>query len=274
VACDDEVNRVLPGYNYGWRTNYPNCDDFSAGGPDPTFNTLLPLIAWPYSAVPTGVMFYRGALFPEWKNDLFVCLWKDGSLHHFRLNGARTAIASHTIVDGVACNLDIENGPDGSLYLIQDDLQNTDKEWRDIYRLTRDPTIYASSFEPSTATPGAGEALTYTLRLAHYSQVASTFTVTSNLPPSTTLDADGLQARAGSIVGSSTGITWTGSVSPNTTLTATYRLTVSALIAPRALLTNTMRVSTDRAGSAQRLAVVIVDGLNVYLPVVLRNFAP
>ncbi|MGH2592772.1 MAG: PQQ-dependent sugar dehydrogenase, partial [Anaerolineae bacterium] len=274
VACDDEVNRVLPGYNYGWRANYPTCDDFSPDGPDPAYNTIPPLIAWPYSAVPTGVTFYRGDLFPEWKNDLFVCHWKNGELHHFKLNAARNTITAHTIIEGVACHLDIETGNGGALYYFRDDTTDPIKEYRDIYRITRDATVYASTFAPSSPIPAAGDGLTYTLRLVHYGMLTTTFTIASSLPPSTTLIDGSPQAAGGAIVGSGAGITWTGSILPNTTLTATYRVTVSDQIAAPTLLINAMHISTDLAGSTQRLAVVVANGRAVYLPILLRAFAP
>ena len=281
VACDDEVNRVRPGYNYGWRTNYPECDDSSPGGPDPAYNTILPLISWPYSVVPTGVTFYRGDLFPEWKNDLFVCHWKSGELHHFKLNAARNTIVSHTILTvpypelgAVLCHLDIETGHGGALYFFRNDPADPNKEFRYVMRLTRDATIYASTFEPSARIPAAGESLTYTMRLVHYGTLTTTFSITSSLPPSTTLVEGSLQASGGAIGGSSGGVDWAGSVLPNTTLTATYRVTVSDLIVTPVMLTNTLTISTDVAGSARRVATIVVNGRAVYLPLVLRQFTP
>ena len=70
----DEVNRILPGRNYGW-------PEFSFGrsyegprhsarplGPD----TEQPLILWIPSIGPTGMTFYSGDRFPEWTGNLFV----------------------------------------------------------------------------------------------------------------------------------------------------------------------------------------------------------
>ncbi|HLF27259.1 MAG TPA: PQQ-dependent sugar dehydrogenase [Anaerolineae bacterium] len=274
VACDDEINRLLPGANSGWRVNYPACDDFSAGGPDPNYNTLPPLIAWPYSAVPTGVMFYRGNLFPEWKNDLFVCHWKNGELHHFKLNGARTAIAAHTILAGLACHIDVETGNGGAIYFIRNEDPDPNKEYRDIYRITRDATIYASTFAPSNVVPRAGEALTYTLRLVHYGTLTTTFSITSSLPPLTTLIAGSPQASGGAISGSGTGVAWSGSITPNTTLTAVYRVAVNANLGAPTPLGNTARISTSNAGALQLPTSVIANGRSIYLPLALRAFMP
>ncbi len=274
VDCDDEVNRVLPGYNYGWRAGYEPCDDFSADGPDPAYNTIPPLIAWPSSVVPVGVTFYRGDLFPEWKNDLFVCHWKTGELHHFKLNAARSAVVSHTIVDGAICHLDVETGTDGRLYTFRNDETDPNKEFRDVYRITRSATVYASTFAPSTPTPTAGDALTYTMRLVHYGTLTTSFTITSNLPPSTTLAEGSLQAGSGTLFWPGTDVIWLGAILPNTTLTATYRVTVSNQFTAPALLSNAMLITTDNAGAAQLPAVVIANGQSVYLPATLRSLAP
>jgi hypothetical protein len=274
IACDDELNRVLPGYNYGWRVNYPPCDDASPGGPDPAFNTIPPLMHWTYSAVPTGVAFYDGDLFPEWKNDLFVCHWKDGSLNHFKLNGARDAIVAHTVVDGVTCHVDVETGLNGAFYFFRNDDDDPGKEHRFIQRITRDATLYASTFAPSTSIPAAGEALTYTMRLVHYGTLTTTFAVTSSLPPSTTLVAGSLQSTGGAIDGSSAGIEWIGSILPNSTLIATYRVLVDGQIAAPTWLANEMVVASPEAGLLQLPALVVVNGHSVYLPVVVRGWMP
>ena len=122
-SCDDEINRIARGGNYGWRPFYP-CDDAALAGPDPAYNTLPPLIFWTPALAPTGLTFYTGDLMPEWKNDLFICSYKDATtaLHHFKLNASRTAIVSHTILSDtinhqpVTCRTDLLTGPDGALY--------------------------------------------------------------------------------------------------------------------------------------------------------------
>ncbi len=113
--CDDEVNRVLPGYSYGWRSNYPCGDD------DPTYNDIPPLWRWTPTIAPTGVTFYRG-IFPRLRNKCFMCDWNTGTLHYLALSQDRTEILNdvHVRVPGnIQCNNDIETGPDGNLYFIQ-----------------------------------------------------------------------------------------------------------------------------------------------------------
>ncbi|MGH9202772.1 MAG: hypothetical protein ACRD2A_16220, partial [Vicinamibacterales bacterium] len=115
---------------------------------------------------------------------------------------------------------------------------------------------------------------TYTMRLVHYGTLTTTFSIASSLPPSTTLIGGSPQAASGTIVGSDAGIFWTGSILPNTTLIATYAVTVSDQIVVPTWLSNTMWISTDLAGSVQLQASVMANGYAVYLPIVLRSFAP
>jgi glucose/arabinose dehydrogenase len=119
--CDDEVNRIEAGYNYGWRAGYL-CDDPAPGGPDPQYNTIPPLWYLPESACcigPTGIEVYRGAAIPEWTNELFMCSYNEGMMLHFHLNEARTEATGVARVEGVTCTMDVVTGPDGALYYIE-----------------------------------------------------------------------------------------------------------------------------------------------------------
>ncbi|HEY0070790.1 MAG TPA: PQQ-dependent sugar dehydrogenase [Chloroflexia bacterium] len=118
-GCDDEVNRIEGGFNYGWRPNYP-CDDESAGGPDPQYNTIKPL--WTNGSrccqAPTGIAVYTGNQVPQWRNDLFMAAYETPALYHFRFNDDRTGFASVNVVEGVPAMMDVETGPDGALWFI------------------------------------------------------------------------------------------------------------------------------------------------------------
>jgi glucose/arabinose dehydrogenase len=119
--CDDEVNRIEGGYDYGWRANYP-CDDSAPGGPDPHYNTIPPM--WyvpegPCCLGSAGIEVYTGTLFPQWRNDLFMCAFNDGLLRHFYLSDDRASITRVAAVSGVTCNVDLQTAPDGALYYIE-----------------------------------------------------------------------------------------------------------------------------------------------------------
>jgi aldose sugar dehydrogenase len=117
-GCDDEMNRIEAGFNYGWRSDYP-CDDFA---PDPQHNSIAPLWYVPEGAcclAPTGIEVYTGNQIPQWRNHLFMATFNTGALYHFELDAAREKVQSARIVQGVKANMDVETGPDGAFYFIE-----------------------------------------------------------------------------------------------------------------------------------------------------------
>jgi plastocyanin len=73
------------------------------------------------------VEVYSGTQIVQWTNHLFMCTLKEssgssygtGNLYHFYLNGTRTTVTDFRIVSGVQCTMDIETGPDQSLYYME-----------------------------------------------------------------------------------------------------------------------------------------------------------
>ena len=100
--CDDEINRIEPGSNYGWRPGYP-CGD-------PHDGFVAPLWRFPDTIALTGITFHQG--------DMFVCAWNTFDL--LRVQGGDGTFRELTGVeswDGVSCQTDVTTGPDGALYV-------------------------------------------------------------------------------------------------------------------------------------------------------------
>lgn len=115
--CDDEINLILPGFNYGAGEGY-TCGG-TAAGIDLTRH-LKPLLAFTPTQAPTGIIVYDHPAVPEWAGKLFFCIWSEGypSLRMLTLNEARNQIETVDEINlgGALCRIDLEIGPEGGLY--------------------------------------------------------------------------------------------------------------------------------------------------------------
>ena len=109
--CDDEINRIVPGGNYGWRPDYP------CGDTDLEF--VAPLRRFTPTIAPTGVSFYTGSVFPQFQDDLFMVDFNSGRVQRFVVDETNMGqiVESSILVDvAFGALLDIVEGPDGFLY--------------------------------------------------------------------------------------------------------------------------------------------------------------
>lgn len=111
--CDDEVNLILPGRNYGWGGS-SSCPDINDSGPNPqapkaTFNPVPAL---------TGVAFCAGCgLAAEVEGDLLVGAYNDGKIRNLTLNAGRDDVTDVGVVyDHGNAVLALEAAPDGRIY--------------------------------------------------------------------------------------------------------------------------------------------------------------
>ncbi len=274
-ACDDEINRVLPGYNYGWRPFYPPppCDDYD--GADPAYNTIQPLYFWTTSLAPTGLAFYTSDLIPEWKNDLFMCSYKDATtaIHHFKLNAARTAVVSHTILSDtlnhqpLTCRTDLLTGPEGALYYSEGGgyLENNGP----LKRLVRRTSIVESAARVLTGRVVAGGQAEVAIQLRHRGTNSNSFTVSIDASDQAEI-IDAQTTRGGVFPTSPHSLLWSGTVNGTETVVATYTLQIAAAPTTTYLLANAIQIDAPGATSLTLTPILIVNGLAVYLPIVRR----
>lgn len=125
----DELNLIVPGGNYGWPlVTYGRDYDGTKVSDRPWREDLLsPELVWVPSIATSGLMFYTGDRFPQWRGNVFV-----GALMHARMPGT-----GH--IERIVFNengeqrrewllgelqqriRDVKQGPDGLLYVLTEE---------------------------------------------------------------------------------------------------------------------------------------------------------
>ena len=119
----DEVNRILPGRNYGWPVigfgvNYTSGLAIHSGTHRQGMEQ--PLQVWIPSIGISGMMFYTGDRFPLWKGNMFVGGMAGAQIGRLTLDGPRIT-SRETLMPQAGRVRDIRQGPDGNIYLVTDD---------------------------------------------------------------------------------------------------------------------------------------------------------
>ena len=119
----DEINRIEAGLNYGWPTitygrNYGIGTAIGEGAEKEGLEQ--PLIYWSPSIAPSGMTFYSGKQFPEWKNNLFVGALKAQMLVRLAFENGRLKRKERLYRGEYGRIRDVREGPDGALYLLTD----------------------------------------------------------------------------------------------------------------------------------------------------------
>ncbi|GAA4279369.1 PQQ-dependent sugar dehydrogenase [Aquimarina mytili] len=119
----DEVNQLKAGANYGWpiiTTGGYRSRDYVP----PTITDAIytdPVWYWPHTVAPTGLLFYTGEEFPEWKNDLLVPGLSKGSLWRFNIENDTIKSAEELFIDDRVRSRKIAQSPKGKLYMLTDE---------------------------------------------------------------------------------------------------------------------------------------------------------
>ena len=119
----DEINRIEAGLNYGWPTitygrNYGIGTPIGEGVEKEGLEQ--PLIYWNPSIAPSGMTFYSGKQFPQWKNNVFVGALKAQMLVRLAFENGRPKQKERLYRGEYGRIRDVREGPDGALYLLTD----------------------------------------------------------------------------------------------------------------------------------------------------------
>ena len=126
----DELNVIRAGKNYGWPTisygrSYTG-DVTGATGPDsdPPVSPGLeqPMLFWSPSIALSGLTFYTGDRFPEWKGSIFVGALVGTQLQRVVMNQRGLPIRRDMLLWELRQRIrEVRQGPDGLLYLLTDE---------------------------------------------------------------------------------------------------------------------------------------------------------
>lgn len=118
----DEVNRVLPGRNYGWPVvtygrNYVTGTRIGDEGPKPGMEQ--PLRHWvPTSVAPSGLAFLTSERYPGWQGSLFMGTLRGLQLVRLTLDGNTVKDEERLLPNLKQRIRDVRQGPDGWLYIV------------------------------------------------------------------------------------------------------------------------------------------------------------
>ena len=118
----DELNLIERGENYGWPV-VTHSREYSGGliSPETSRPGLVdPKVIWTPSIAPSGLAFYNGDRFPQWRGNLFAGGLVSQDIRRIELDEGGNVIAQHSIPIGQRVR-DVRQGPDGLLYILTDD---------------------------------------------------------------------------------------------------------------------------------------------------------
>jgi glucose/arabinose dehydrogenase len=123
TGCDDEVNLLTAGGNYGWdpigsgggyAEDAPMTAPGIEGAIDAVWSSGCPTIA------PSGADFITGARWGQWAGQLAVAVLKDRQLMFVRLGDGRVTEVATFLTGALGRLRTVRSGPDGSLWVTVD----------------------------------------------------------------------------------------------------------------------------------------------------------
>ena len=120
----DELNLLRAGQNYGWPVitygvEYGIGTQIGEGTHKP--GMVQPNYYWVPSIAPSGMSFYNGDRFPQWRGSLFIGSLKFRLLTRLEFTGGEVVKEERLLRGTLGRIRDVRTGPDGLLYLLTDE---------------------------------------------------------------------------------------------------------------------------------------------------------
>jgi glucose/arabinose dehydrogenase len=118
----DELNHPEAGKNYGWPTITYGIDYSGSTIGEGTEKAGMeqPVYYWDPVIAPSGMVFYTGDRYPGWNGSVFVGSLDPGALVRLTIDNGRVTREERYLGELNARIRDVQQGPDGLLYLVTD----------------------------------------------------------------------------------------------------------------------------------------------------------
>jgi aldose sugar dehydrogenase len=118
----DEMNRMVAGANYGWpeRNHGNHYDGRRIPDPEPDDGMQAPVHHWEPPMAPSGLTFYTGEVFPQWRGDSFHGALAGEYLSRVRIRDGHVVEQERLLQERGQRIRDVATGPDGMLYVLVD----------------------------------------------------------------------------------------------------------------------------------------------------------
>jgi glucose/arabinose dehydrogenase len=136
----DELNIISAGANYGWPvisygTEYSGAPVGSGDTSQPGMQQ--PRYFWRPSIAPSGLMFYTGDLFPDWRGNLFVTALSGQHISRLVLDGDKVVAEERLLAERGQRIRELRQGPDGALYALTNEESDAPKGFGELLRISK-----------------------------------------------------------------------------------------------------------------------------------------
>jgi glucose/arabinose dehydrogenase len=111
----DELNIIEPGKNYGWGVITHGMQPGITKRAEPGMEQ--PIVYYTPTIAPSGMVFYTGTQYPQWKNNLLVGGMAGQQLRRLEIQGDKVT-HQEVVFDQFGRVRDVAIGPEGYLYVL------------------------------------------------------------------------------------------------------------------------------------------------------------
>ena len=136
----DELNRIVPGANYGWPiisygTNYTG--EPVGEGEARAEGLIQPRYFWRPSIAPSGLMIYSADMFPEWRDNTFVTSLSGQHITRLEMDGYRVVAEEKLLVDRGHRTRELRQGADGALCVLTNEESDGPQGTAELLRISK-----------------------------------------------------------------------------------------------------------------------------------------